>query len=97
MERVPPSHLSCLCYARDKLVYFWSMGSYLLYNATTAEENHRKPTSFTLKRGAPLSAILLILTTDMVTYNADGIFDFATLTVHFDVKSSVFVSVCSLS
>ena len=39
------------------------ISSYLLYNATTAEENHQKPTSFTHKRGAMLSAILFILTT----------------------------------
>ena len=37
-----PSHFTCLRSERDKLVYFWSMGSYLLYNATTAEENHQK-------------------------------------------------------
>ena len=39
---------------------------YLLYNATTAEENHKKTTSFIVKRGASLSTILLILTTGKV-------------------------------
>ena len=59
----PPSHFTCLRSKRDISIYFWSMGSYLLFNATTAEENLIKPISLTLKRGAPLSAILFILTT----------------------------------
>ena len=57
-----PSHFISLRSERDKSVYYWSRGSYLLYNATTAVENQQKPTSFTLKRGAQLSAILFILT-----------------------------------
>ena len=38
-----------LCSERDKPVYFWSLGCYLLYNATTVEENQQKQTSFTSK------------------------------------------------
>ena len=38
----------------------------LIYNATTAVENQQKTTSFSLKRGASLTAILFILTTGTV-------------------------------
>ena len=59
-----PFHL--FTFERDNSVYFWSMGSYLLYNATTAVENQQETTSFTLKRGDPQSTILFILTTGTV-------------------------------
>ena len=37
-----PSHYICLRFERDKSVYFWSRGSYLLYNATIVEEIQQK-------------------------------------------------------
>ena len=86
-----PSHFICLRSERDKSVYFWSRGSYLLYNATIAEEIQQNPTSFTPKRGDPLSAILFILSTDTgITPLTESSNNGAT-TMHFVVKSSFLV------
>ena len=76
----------------EEPVYFWSRGCYLLYYATTGEENNQKPTSFTLKRGAPPTAILFILTTGTgITPQTESSIS------PFRCKITFFASVCSLT
>ena len=86
-----PSHFICLRSERDKSVYFWSRGGYLLYNATIIEEILQKPTSFTPKRGAPLSAILFILSTGTGITPLTKSSNIAATTMYFVVKSSFLV------
>ena len=54
-----PKPFICLPSERDKSVYFWPRGSYLLYNATIVGGIQQKPN----KRGDPHSAIMFILST----------------------------------
>ena len=86
-----PSHFICLRSERDKSVYFWSRGSYLLYNATIVEEIQQKPTSFTPKRGDLHSAILLILSTGTGITPMTDSSNIAATTMHFVVKLSFLV------
>ena len=84
----PPSHFTCLRSERDKSVYFWSMGSYLLYNATTAKENHQKTNLIYSQARSSAVRHFVYFDNRYGNHSADGIFDIAALTVHFVVKSS---------
>ena len=86
-----PSHFICLRSECDKSVYFWSRGSYLLYNATIVKEIQQKPTSFTPKRRDPHSAILFILSTGTGITPLTDSSNIAATTMHFVVKSSFLV------
>ena len=88
MARFYQAISSLLCSECDKLVYFWSLCCYLLYNAITVEENilSKKPTLFTSKLGDPLYAILIILTTAKGITPLTESPNIAAMTVHFVVN-----------
>ena len=83
-----PSHFICLCSERDKSVYFWSRGGYLLYNATSEEENHQNTNLIYSQAKCSTDHHFVYFDNRYGNHSADGTFDIATLTVHFVVKSS---------
>ena len=61
---------------------------YLLYDATTAEENHQKTNLIYPQARSSAVRHFVYFDNRYGNHSADGIFDIAALTVHFGAKSS---------
>ena len=70
-----PSHFICLRSERDKSVYLWSMGSYLLYNATIVEEIQQKTNLIFSEARRSAFRNLVYFVNRYRNHSADGLFE----------------------